>query len=968
MITSRRNRGFALVVTLVLMALIITVIVAYLANTRTNRSTSSVYANRLKAKMMAESGLAAATRLLYDNTKTGNYITAMPAPAPAPTTHWTEIYRPDNTSTPDDFLRLDNAVGEVLASTAVTTLPAPAPQIDPRPTATPLPIPPTNGSFGLPAPSFTSADSFDFNQVVRIGASTSARLINPDAKPSYGQWVRVRNSSGDLIGRYAFVVEDESMKVNLNWTGNKLGAGEIDFRPSDLLLPVPSGIPGTQPEEIDPSGTLPISAPRVAATKALVELANPGSRLASNKTVGLLNDWAGTSNLEDYVHILTTFSKDDLTTARGWQRMDLNAVVASNTPPAAAQKISDWIRDAWTGSAPLSSLQPYQVYGDDRLRLQLAANIVDYTDADDTPVDMGDVDGYPIIGIEKIPYIVEVDVVYTATPQNPDTPGRAIISMKFRFNFMNLFEKDLPVGTHIKRITLKGVPVINKNGEAIFDHSADIYTITVGGTPGFPDAPVPWGGDNVAYGVAGAKTFVTGQILSEPISYTSGGSPTTFESGLLEVTVFDADDKRLDSLKISLRDLQAKYSNASPQPVPNDFLEARNSAASINATYSPVVGSDGTISTLSFGDPRYRPMVVTSRTYNLTRTDTGRFTPTTISGDDKAEIDSRASAVDWYDYVGDRPLVFLRNAPMLSNGELGNVSDCEYPWRTVYLQYAGRSKNTNVSNLGPEIEKRRGSSAAAQTNPDLQPQDYVLMDLFRTGPGNARRGGFNINSQYNVGVAPFNQGAFAPLFLGVPVGGGIPGGTAATPVSATAAGLLATAIANRRSAVAPEPTGGPGPAGGAPPIDNNPRRPYFTIGQLASDLSLMVNQSENTTTTGNSRSRSTVNYSVIRNSATNKNDWSRNYGTDMQVEEPYRKVVNAITTHGNVFRVLYVGQSVKDVNRNGDVDANETSAEYLGEAVLERVPVFGATTVGTSSVTKTTDSKFKIIALRPILE
>ncbi len=51
MITSRRTSGFALAVTLVLMALIIIVIVAYLANTRTDRSTSSIYANQLRAKM-----------------------------------------------------------------------------------------------------------------------------------------------------------------------------------------------------------------------------------------------------------------------------------------------------------------------------------------------------------------------------------------------------------------------------------------------------------------------------------------------------------------------------------------------------------------------------------------------------------------------------------------------------------------------------------------------------------------------------------------------------------------------------------------------------------------------------------------------------------------------------------------------------------------------------------------------------
>ena len=113
------SSGFALIVTLILMALIVTVVVAYLANTRSDRATSSSYANRLRAKMIADSGLAAATKLLYDNTNTGNYITAMPAPTvspspgASPTPIRTEIYRP---ITDDDYLRLDNARGDALVS------------------------------------------------------------------------------------------------------------------------------------------------------------------------------------------------------------------------------------------------------------------------------------------------------------------------------------------------------------------------------------------------------------------------------------------------------------------------------------------------------------------------------------------------------------------------------------------------------------------------------------------------------------------------------------------------------------------------------------------------------------------------------------------------------------------------------------------------------------------------------------
>src|SRR5205814_5911224 len=86
--------GFAIALTLVLMALIAIIVIAYLSSTRIERSTAAVHANRLRAKITADSALAAAIHLLKDNTRYGNYITAMPAPVPTPPSIYTEIYRP----------------------------------------------------------------------------------------------------------------------------------------------------------------------------------------------------------------------------------------------------------------------------------------------------------------------------------------------------------------------------------------------------------------------------------------------------------------------------------------------------------------------------------------------------------------------------------------------------------------------------------------------------------------------------------------------------------------------------------------------------------------------------------------------------------------------------------------------------------------------------------------------------------
>src|SRR5437588_9604269 len=181
----RRSRfsGFALTVTLVLMVLIAIVVVAYLVITRIERSTSSVYANRLRAKIEADSALAAAIHLLKDNTRYGNYITAMPAPSPTTTPIYTEVYRPtdpaDSTHAlkADDYLRLNNAAGEILVSRA-TASSSSGPDPRPTPETIPTPIP----AFALSTPSLSATNSYDFNQIVTIGGTTS-RLVQPSPNP-----------------------------------------------------------------------------------------------------------------------------------------------------------------------------------------------------------------------------------------------------------------------------------------------------------------------------------------------------------------------------------------------------------------------------------------------------------------------------------------------------------------------------------------------------------------------------------------------------------------------------------------------------------------------------------------------------------------------------------------------------------------------------------------------------------------
>ena len=970
---SPHRSGFALTITLVLMVLIAIIVVAYLVSTRIERSTSSVYANRLRAKIQADSGLAAAIHLLKDNTRYGNYITAMPAPSPSPVSIYTEIYRPtdpaDSTHAvkADDYLRLDNAAGEILVSRAIaSSLPGP----DPRPSPEPIPTPLAASSpFTVTAPTFAASSSYDFNQIVTVG-STTGRLVQPSPAaspgplPALGQWVNVRNNATppEVIGRYAFFIEDESMKVNVNYVGNNVGGSNM--RVNDLSSPLPASTPASQIQEIDPSAILP-TANRASANMALMSLGAAGSRISSRSTLGLLTQWSTT--FPDYAQLATVLSKDDNTTARGWQRLDLNALASGVSGNASkvgvATRIANWIRDAWTGPTRIATLQDYQMLGDDWLRKQIAANIVDYVDSGSAPTDMGDIipsgfaNAVPVLGLKKTPYLAGVNVVYQASSSTYPGSGigtfTATMKMKVQCLFLNLYDTTLDLAgamgnTTQSRIEVKGVPIVQKNGSTVYDASSLTWTIKLSDlTPvNGSGTTIPAGTDGTS--TSGARTFQTNWLDTRTVSFTVAGSDQRpkFLAQSISIkwignkTGTSSGDYRIDDTSIVTSAATTKWCNNNCGGSSGDFLKESNSTTRQIAAINYIAGYQGAIvSGNSPGDPRYRGRLVSDRwDFDNSRTDAD---PSDSSNKldsivDTVDINSRPYGFDWFDSSGDRPLAFIRNGPMINIGELGNVAACEYPWRTLYLQYPDRPANTVAAGPTTDIPLRRSHSL-----------DYVLTDLFRTQSIQTRSGAININSQQQFGT---QQRALGPLFLGAPIDAVTVSQTALDRIDNDPVSTLVSSVSNRR--VLP---------GATPYPDNGPVRPFFQPGESASVLSRLVNTSPGGS--GTTSSRSTVSYDLLRNTPTNTSEKvsgsvNGNIQRDMQVEQLFRDVSNSITTRGNVFRVLYAGQALK----NGIVQA-----EYLGEAFVERQGHF-AVDATNPDISRTTDSIYKTIAGRGITE
>lgn len=1064
--------GFALALTLTLMTLIAIVVVAYLSSTRTERNTTSTYAGRMRAQTMADSGLAAAVHVLQANTRYGNYITAMPpAPTASPATIYTEVYRPTNTATgaviPDDYLRLDNGGGELLVSLASSPSPSNSPGPDPRPSAVAIPTPLASSSpFAIASPNpalteevlgpanpTTSATptpgaSYNFNQLVRIGNNNNARLVQPSPSPAppgaLGQWVNVRNTAGDLVGRYAFYMEDESMKVNVNYAGNATST-----RTNDLTTATPT--PANQIQETDPGAVLPLGSPapdRLTANSVLSALGTAGARLPTRSTLGLITAWK--DMFPDYVHMTTVLSKDDNTTARGWQRLDLNALASGLTSPAAkkpiATRIANWIRDAWTGP-PLATLSATQIFNDDRLRQQVAANIVDYIAPAGPPTDMSPppspspalaMSPVPVIGIEKVPYIQAVEVIYQAgsasagsgpLPTPWPTPGTytTTIKMKLKFRFINLFEANLVLTDQIGKITVSGVPKITKNNSTLIDVSGQTFTINSTDLKPYN----PPNDFNIAAGTdgtssSGARDFQTDWLATNSPSFTipqPSASPSDknpqINPSTLYVSVLGKNSERIDVFGIAIGSQTTGYyygqsgSSASNYTSQGDFVEEANDSTGSPRSPSPQVASINRTAHLAgptpasspFGDPRYRGPATTATLADRWDNDSSRTdatcnpspSPPGSPGSpcswltkpykvdrideyvDKAEMMPRGPAVDWYDDGGDRPLAFIRNGPMLDIGELGNIATCEFPWRTLYLQQPERP--ANLTTAASDVAARRANTV-----------DYVLVDLFRASGSVTRSGALNINTQFQY-LPPSGTVTTSPLeslFVSLPVGapGVTPSPTPqlltqATPGAAPSpADRLSTGINQLVSSTTTPASSGTGTnplpyrvasvsnkrsslTGETPTADANPPRPYFQIGELAPTLSRLLSASQ-ASDTSSSSSTSKVVYSALRNTPTATT--SKNYHKDFEVEQAFREVSNSITTRGNVFRVLYVGEAIKDINHNGQVDSQtEVTAEYLGEAFVERQAVFTQDS-SNPDIMRTTDSAYKIIANRVVTQ
>lgn len=406
-----RERGFVLVITVVILALLTIMAVGFLSSSTSERATSRASANKTKADLAAQTAVnVASTRLIQ-------LITSYPDSA----TTWesvnqssgglryqgTTIYYRDQTpeataaGTPSQLRALP-----LISEAQPVAIPYGAQTATARETT-------LRGAL----PALDSTNSYDLNHA-RFSGDTQGWIGSPPSaasRPEFrAQWTNLTNSDGKVSARYAYWMEDESFKANANLMGNTLrGSNSLGDAPTQIPL---QGIFKT---------VLASSNPDTIANDAVTLRASfPSGAFYEYRS---LNRVPGQPILADSLKFEATIFSGAINLSRnGSKRVNLNKVVVDQNPDptnsaavtaaqTAIRKQLDQIIKTVSYHLPNFGQRFYRT-GTDRNSLdvsdsagsthrttylnKIAANIRDYIDTDSQPTIVNNDTGYTIrIGV-----------------------------------------------------------------------------------------------------------------------------------------------------------------------------------------------------------------------------------------------------------------------------------------------------------------------------------------------------------------------------------------------------------------------------------------------------------------------------------------------------------------------------------------------------------------------------------------
>ena len=206
-----KERGAALILTLIVVSMLTILVLAYLFTMRTERQAAHAYANTQRAKMVAQGAVSHGIAILRTNIPDPALISETAGNAPGE--NW--AVNPGRLTTFDDSGNVNHIPlhsGEVLVSPNLTA--------DPDVHSADLNEPLPGSSMPMIAAGVDSAGN---------------PSLNSDPPPMRVRWVPVlkdpsKTASKDnpITGRYAFWMDDESSKINFNTALGKPARGDND--------------------------------------------------------------------------------------------------------------------------------------------------------------------------------------------------------------------------------------------------------------------------------------------------------------------------------------------------------------------------------------------------------------------------------------------------------------------------------------------------------------------------------------------------------------------------------------------------------------------------------------------------------------------------------------------------------------------------------------------------------------------
>ena len=367
----RQASSFALVATLLMIAVITGAAVAFFQSTRIERFVSRNYADLARAQLAAESGYALAAALIAGESANDHFIIVQ------------------NTNRQ---LFLGNASNQPYSNNAQVFAYVPLysftnPLTEYSSTNWIL----TNG---MPSNS-SSAGTVIFTNTLPGGLTVTSPPL---------QWVFLTNASGRTNARFAFWVEDLSGRLDLSVAGS---TGTNAGRPT-----------GTNPAELALWRLFNTNVDSDTTNAVVVGLTNARGALLTPATARLVNSNAVTTNLlaDLSANLIYDTSEPDLVpygfnyTNQGQPKLNLNwaaTLPQTNTNPVnlIAAQITNNLPNFATRAGGLTNAILYPS-GDFDYAKCLAANILDYIDTNSIPTVLDAAQGY--CGIEALPYLTEV--------------------------------------------------------------------------------------------------------------------------------------------------------------------------------------------------------------------------------------------------------------------------------------------------------------------------------------------------------------------------------------------------------------------------------------------------------------------------------------------------------------------------------------------------------------------------------